>query len=133
MLVAGLAIPFSVNTVLEPSTTPTGESPSTKLSAEPDPPLPQGPDEPSTCTQSAGLPTTESTWPLELIVAAWPAANPGATSSRAPRSATSPTTLDSGIGVVPVSVVSEPPDDAGAVRTSRTCSGIRLDGTLQDS
>src|ERR1035438_4111258 len=132
MLDVGLGTPFSVNTVLEPSIVPAGESPSTKLYGEPEP-LPQGPDEPFTYTQSAGLPTTESTWPLELTMATWPAANPGAISGRAPRSATNPTTLDSAIGVVPVSVVSEPPDDAGAVRTSRTCSGIRLDGTLQDS
>jgi hypothetical protein len=31
---------------------------------------------------------------------------------------------------VPVSVVSEPPGDAGAVRTSRTCSSVRLEGTF---
>src|ERR1700722_14451709 len=88
---------------------------------------PHGPDEPSTWTQSEGDPLTDANMPVGSTIATDPAANPTPLSGRAPRSAMSPTTEDSGIEVLPVSPAVEPPDvapaDAEVTRTSRTRSG----------
>src|ERR1022692_303747 len=123
---AGLGTPDKVKAVLAPSTNPAGESPSTKLGCVP----PHGPEEPSTRTQSAGVPATASMAPSGLTNATRPAAYPGPLSGRAPRSLVSPMTSDSWT----VSVMGATPTaPTTGTLTSRMRSGCTLEGTAQVS
>src|ERR1017187_4347216 len=90
-LAAGLGTADRVKAVLAPSTRPAGVSPSTKLGWVP----PHGPEDPSTRTQSPGVPATVSMAPVGLTNATRPAAYPGPLSGRAPRSLIRPTMSDS--------------------------------------
>src|ERR1700683_2952139 len=91
-----------VKETLAPFTRPAGTSASVKFGpAVPEPAVPQGPDEPSTCTQSETLPETAPSAPVESIMAAYPAAYAAPCTGRAARSANNPITPDSGMGEVP--------------------------------
>ena len=82
-----------------PFTKPAGTSASVKFGpAVPEPAVPQGPDEPSTCTQSETLPRdglqqrqSNRSWPRSGRIC-------GPSTGRAARSANRPITLDSGMG-----------------------------------
>src|SRR5690242_3754874 len=126
-LVAGVGGLASVNVVLAPSTVPPGTSPSENCGPAP----PQGPDVPSTITQSDGFPITPSRPPDELITAARPALNPGPLVGRKPRSPGNPTTSASCMGVWEggwTGLAGE--TDA---RTSRILSGVSAAPTTQVS
>src|ERR1022692_4248749 len=123
-LAAGLGTPDRVKAVLAPSTRPAGVSPSTKLGWVP----PHGPEDPSTRTQSPGVPATVSRAPVGLTYATRPAAYAGPLSGRAPRSLSRPVTSASwtvsvmGAGVAPTAPTT-------GTLTSRMRSGCTLEGT----
>src|ERR1017187_20618 len=127
-LAAGLGTPDRGKAVLAPSTRPAGVSPSTKLGWEP----PHGPEDPSTRTQSAGVPVTDSMAPVGLTNATRPAGYPGALSGRAPRRASSPM-MSASCTVSTMGAGDTPTAPAAETLTSRMRSGSRLEGTAQVS
>src|SRR5438105_3111887 len=127
-LIVGLGCPASENAALAPSTAPPGTSLSTYPGTAP-PPAPQGPDEPSTCTQSVRLPPTASNSPVAFETITRPVAYPGPSVGRELRSATRPTTSLSCIGPP----LPESRFDGVEMRTSRTRSRLLLGGTAHVS
>ena len=120
---------------MAPFSAPAGTSASVKFGpAAPAPAVPQGPDEPSTCTQSERLPGTDSSAPVASIMATLftPYADPSM--GRAARSANNPITPDSGMGALPAT------SDGGAappvpcdISTACTRNGLVLGGTAHVS
>src|SRR3954449_4240651 len=75
-LVKGVGVLVSVKDVFVPSVEPDGVSSSTKRGPPPPLLLPQGPDVPSTRTQSSGFPMAALSNPEPLMTAALEFANP---------------------------------------------------------